>query len=361
VSGAPGPSAFGAPVLKAVFRRVPEDFRVEEDLGFVADGEGEHLLLRVEKRGANTEWVARQLARCAGVGPVAVGFAGLKDRHAVTVQHFSVHLPGRTDPDSCAWRIEGVRVLEASRHRRKLPRGALSGNRFAVVLRDVEGGREGIEARLAAIARRGFPNAFGAQRFGRDGDNLEAARRWFARGGRVSPARRGLLLSGARSALFNAVLAERVADGSWERLLPGDVAVLEGSRSWFPVGSGIEAALAERLATGDLHPSGPLWGHGDLPSGGAVAALETRVAALHADLACGLETAGLKQDRRALRAYAHALSWSWPDGDVLRLECRLAAGAYLTSLLDCLGEVTDAARPGGGEDPAGPGVPERGR
>jgi tRNA pseudouridine13 synthase len=346
---APGLSAFGAPVLKAVIRRVPEDFRVEEDLGFAADGEGEHLLLRVEKRGANTEWVARQLARCAGVAAVAVGYAGLKDRHAVTVQHFSVHLPGKSDPDAGAWAIEDVRVLSWSRHRRKLPRGALAGNRFEVVLREVEGGRADIEARLAAIARRGFPNAFGAQRFGHDGDNLEAARRWFALGGRIPPARRGLLLSAARSALFNAVLAERAADGSWERLLPGDVAVLEGSRSWFPVGSGVEAALAERLAAGDLHPSGPLWGRGDLPSSAAVAALETRVAALHPDLAGALEAEGMKQDRRALRAFAPGLSWSWPEADVLRLECRLGAGVYLTGLLDCLGEVADAAgRPGQG-------------
>ncbi|MFN7552163.1 MAG: tRNA pseudouridine(13) synthase TruD, partial [Pseudomonadota bacterium] len=133
------PFAFGGPPLAGVLRSTPEDFEVEEDLGFEPSGAGEHLMLWVEKRGANTEWVARQLARVAGIAPVGVGFAGLKDRHAVTRQWFSLHLPGREAPDFAAAAIEGVRGLDARRHARKLPRGALAGNRFRIVLRELRG------------------------------------------------------------------------------------------------------------------------------------------------------------------------------------------------------------------------------
>ncbi|HRQ63364.1 MAG TPA: tRNA pseudouridine(13) synthase TruD [Xanthomonadaceae bacterium] len=331
------------PLLRARFRVAPEDFRVDEELGFAADGEGEHLLLRVQKTGANTEWVAQRLAAFVGVGPEAVGYAGLKDRHAVTTQSFSVHLPGRADPDFSTLPAEGVRVLEVARHRRKLPRGALRGNRFEVVLRDVAGDRNAIEERLHTLAQSGFPNYFGDQRFGRDGGNIAAAERWFRHGGRLTRTRRSLLLSSARSALFNAVLTERIADGSWQRLLPGDVAVLAGSRSWFPVGDPPPADLDARLASGDVHPSGPLWGRGSLPSSSQVAALEHRVVHAHGGLAAGLEAAGLKQDRRALRAMAADLAWSFESETTLRLACRLDAGVYMTSLLAALGEVEDAA------------------
>lgn len=333
---------FGPAVLKARFRCAPEDFRVDEELGFEADGEGEHLLLRVEKIGANTDWVAKRLAEFAGVAPVAVGYAGMKDRHAVTTQTFSVHVAGREIPDFSLLDVEGVRVVDAVRHRRKLPRGALRGNRFEVVLRDVEGERPVIEARLQALAAGGFPNAFGEQRFGRDGDNVAAAERWFSRGGRMPRARRSLLLSSARSALFNAVLEARVEDGTWAQLLPGDVATLAGSRTWFPVGEVVPEDVAARLERGDLHPSGPLWGRGALPSMSAVHELEARIVAAHRVLAEGLEAAGLKQDRRALRAMAADLRWSWDDASTLRLACALDAGAYMTSLLSALGEVSDA-------------------
>ena len=334
-------SGFPPAVLSARFRVLPEDFVVDEELGFEADGEGEHVLVRVRKIGANTEWVARKLADFAGITPASVGFAGLKDRHAVTTQSFSLHLPGRADPDWSSLNEEGVSVLESARHRRKLPRGALRGNCFAIVLREVVGDHAAIEERLQRIAESGFPNFFGAQRFGRDGDNIAAAERWFSRGGRVTRTRRSMLLSSARSALFNAVLAERVEAGSWQHLQPGDVAVLAGSRSWFPVGDPVPADLTERSAQGDLHPSGPLWGRGVLPSVGHVAELERRVVLAHGVLGPGLEKAGLKQDRRALRARAEDLEWDWLEPSRLALRCRLDAGVYMTSLLGALGDVEE--------------------
>ncbi len=324
------PAAFGGPPLRGRIRQHDEDFRVVEELGFEPSGAGEHAFLWVEKQGANTEWAARQLARFAGVAPVGVGFAGLKDRHAVTVQAFTVHLPGRADPEWSAAPIPGVRVLSATRHARKLPRGALRGNRFELVVREVSGDRDAAAERLVALGVRGLPNGFGEQRFGHAGGNLDAARAMFA-GRRVDRAERSILLSAARSALFNAVLAGRIADGSWERLIEGDVAQLDGTGSVFgPVI--VDPTLAERCARLDVHPTGPMWGRGELRSGGAVRALESAAAEAAPDLAAGLVAAGLSQERRALRVAVRELHHEWRD-DSLHLSFSLPAGAYATALL----------------------------
>jgi tRNA pseudouridine13 synthase len=352
VSAAPtAAGAFGAPVLSARIRLQPEDFRVEEIDAFEASGEGEHLLLTVEKRGMNTGFVAGAIARWAGVADVAVGFAGLKDRHAVTVQRFSVQLPGRDAPELSALEQEGLRVLAQARHRRKLSRGALDGNRFALVLRDVTGERDAIEARLAEVAARGVPNAFGGQRFGHGGGNVGKAIAMFAqgpRGKRMGREQRSMLLSAARSALFNRVLAARVLDGSWEHGLEGEVWMLSGSRSVFGPEPWSEA-LAQRLAAFDIHPSGPLWGRGSLRSEDACRALE--LVALDDDesraLRDGLERAGLEQERRALRVQAEGLEWTWLDASSLRLAFSLPPGSYATAVLEQLGEVSDAAALGG--------------
>lgn len=322
------PHAHGGPPLQARLKSTPEDFVVEEILGFAADGEGEHVLLKLRKRGANTEWVARELARFAGVPVSAVGYAGLKDRQALSTQSFSLQLAGKPEPDWSRFGGAEVEVLEARRHRRKLRRGALAGNRFRLVLRRHDGEPAAAEARLHAIAAEGVPNYFGEQRFGSEGRNLERARQMFA-GRRVDRGSRSLLLSAARSHLFNRVLAARVEAGSWRTPLDGELWSLAGSRSWF----GPEpwtGQLARRLAAGDIHPSGPLWGRGALPSAAAVAALERRIIEGEAALAAGLERAGLEQERRALRLRPRALCWQWLGGDALQLEFELPAGSYAT-------------------------------
>ena len=335
--------AFGAPVLSARMRVHPEDFRVEELDGFEASGEGEHLLLTIEKRGMNTGFVAGLLARWAGVAEHAVGYAGLKDRHAVTVQRFSVQLPGREAPELAALEQDGLRVLAQARHRRKLPRGALAGNRFVLVLRDVVGRREAIEARLAQLAARGVPNAFGEQRFGHGGGNVGKALAMFA-GRRVGREQRSMLLSAARSALFNRVLAARVADGSWDRGLDGEVWMLAGSRSVFGPEPWSEA-LAQRLDAFDIHPSGPLWGRGAPRCTGACLALESAALGDPEALALrdGLERAGLEQERRALRVQAEGLAWAWLDDASLQVAFSLPPGSYATAVLEQLGTLEDAA------------------
>ena len=332
------PRALGEAALTANFRSAVEDFNVEELPAFEPSGQGEHLLLTIEKRGMNTAFAAERIAQWAGIPEMGVGYAGMKDRHAVTRQRFSVHLPKKVAPDLATLVSDDLTVIEQHWHLRKLPRGALAGNRFGIFLREVQGDRAAIETRLAEIASGGIPNYFGEQRFGRDGSNMDAARRMFA-GARVGREQRGILLSAARSEIFNAVLSARIADGRWYDGLDGEVWMLDGTHSVF----GPEAMTVElqaRAQSLDIHPTGPLWGRGELRSSGAVREIEAAVAAAHADLCEGLEMAGLSQERRALRVRVGDLQWQWPASDVLRLDFSLPPGAYATSVLAELGDVS---------------------
>ena len=325
------PYAYGGPPLRGVMRATAEDFFVDEDLGFAADGAGEHVLVRVEKRGANTDWVARELARYAGVAPDAVSYAGLKDRHAVTRQTFSVQVPIKREVDWAGLRHAEFRVLEATRHSRKLKRGALRGNSFRIVLRDVSGERAAADGVLANIAAHGVPNYFGEQRFGRDAANVDKALAMFA-GKRVQRHERSLLLSAARSHLFNRVLAARVEHGDWNRPLDGEVWMLAGTHSIFGP-EPVTPELIDRHARGDIDITGPLWGAGDLRSSAVVAELESAVGAAHSALASGLVANGLRQERRSLRLRGEALQARWLGEAALELSFRLTSGAYATVLL----------------------------
>lgn len=335
------PRAYGEAVLSAAFRSEPEDFIVEELPAFEPSGEGEHLLLTIEKRGMNTAYAAKQIAKWAGIPEMGVGYAGLKDRHAVTRQRMSVHFPKRVSPDIALLQSDDLRVLEHHWHNRKLPRGALAGNRFILILRQVQGERAAIEAKLAAIRDGGIPNYFGEQRFGRDGDNVEAARRMFA-GERMRREQRSIYLSAARSELFNAVLGARIAAGDWNTGAEGEVWMLDGTQSVFGPEPATEA-IRERAARQDIHPTGPMWGRGELRSQAAVRAVEEAAVAPFEDLRAGLEGADMKQERRALRVRVRDLAWSWPDAAVLRLDFALAPGSYATEVLAELGDVTSAA------------------
>jgi tRNA pseudouridine13 synthase len=327
------PHAHGGPVIRARLRASPEDFIVDEVLAFGPDGEGEHRLLKVRKIGANTDWTARRIALLAGVPAKAVGYAGLKDRHAVTTQWFSVHLGKRPEP---RWRLlsdDGIEVLESHPHRRKLKRGVLAGNRFTLRLRGVTGDRDAVPARLGAIAANGVPNYFGPQRFGRDAGNLIRADALFrGRAGRVSRHQRGLWLSAARSQVFNEVLAVRVERGDWGLPLQGDRLQLRGSHSHF-LAEVIDDPIRERIASGDVLPTGPLVGDGAPLTIGDAAALEQRVLIPFAGWIAGLAEAGLRQERRALRLDPEYLESDWPAADELRLCFTLPAGSYATVLL----------------------------
>jgi tRNA pseudouridine13 synthase len=326
------PYAHGGPLGTGRLRTEPADFVVEEDLGFPPDGAGGHRLLRVRKTGQNTDWVAGRLAKTAGVAPRDCGYAGLKDRQAVTTQWFSLPQPRRVEPDWTALGSEGIEVLEVHCHGRKLRRGALAGNRFCIRVRDWSPDAAALAGRLAVVRRAGVPNWFGEQRFGRGGANLARADALFNR--RVRPPARhqlGLWLSAARAQMFNEVLMARVRRGDWNRPLPGDCLNLAGSHTWFPAPT-IDDTLCERCSRFDLHPTGPLWGCGEPPTQGEPLALECSCAARFPGWPEGLARHGLEHERRALRLVVPDLE-AVPVAGGWELRFSLPAGAYATALL----------------------------
>ena len=333
--------AFGVPPVSGVLRARPEDFFVDEVLGFEPECEGEHVLLQIEKRNINTQWLADQLARYAGIPKRDVSYAGLKDRNALTRQWFSLGLAGAAEPDWENLNIENVRVLQHVRHRRKLRRGTLQGNRFQLVVRGLHGDLAALEARLQQVAQQGVPNYFGEQRFGHDGANLQQAIAMF-RGKRIKDRhKRSLYLSAARSSLFNELLSVRVAAGIWNRVIDGDAMLLAGTNSYF-VPEHIDAEIQQRLDSFDIHPSGCLWGKGESPSQAQAAILEDNLRQTHPDYCGGLEQAGLKQERRSLRLQVAELEWEL-DAPQQQLELRffLPAGSYATTVLRELVQTRD--------------------
>jgi tRNA pseudouridine13 synthase len=327
------PYAHGASVATGRLRATPEDFVVEEDLGFTPEGAGEHLFIQIRKREQNTDWVAKGLARWADVKPMDVSYAGLKDRMAVTTQWFCVGLPGKPDPDPAGFAVEGAEILAMVRHPRKLRRGVLKGNRFQLRVRELNGDHGAIEARLQQVAAQGVPNYFGPQRFGHGGRNVEKAVALFKGEWKERDRnKRGIYISAARSQLFNEVLAARVATHTWNTLVPGECIMLDGSGSFFKSET-VDEALLARLHAFDVHPSGPLWGRGACPCGDEIAALESAAVEKETDLRAGLEAEGLKQERRALRLPVRELSWEFESAGTLTVRFWLPSGSYATAVL----------------------------
>ena len=328
------PRAWGEPTASAVLRSRPEDFVVSEELGFALSGEGEHVFLYLQKRNLNSMELLQRVAVLSGVAERDIGISGLKDRNAVTRQWFSVGMAGKTEPDWAALEAGGdVQVLAQERHSRKLKRGVHRANRFSLVLRELRGERPEIQQRLQVLRERGAPNYFGEQRFGRDGATLEQARLWVATGGRrIARARRSLYLSALRSFLFNRLLAFRVAAGSWNRVLSGDVCILQGSRSLFTCDD-VDDTMTERARLGDVHPGLPLWGQGDSPASPARAEEQLATLAEHRAICDFLERAGLQLAWRPARLLADDFCWEFCDDGSLQLDFALGAGVYATALL----------------------------
>lgn len=323
--------AFGAPVLDAVFKQQPQDFHVDEVLGFEPDGAGEHLLLQVEKTGLTTFEAQALLARHYNAAVRDTAFSGMKDKQGVTRQWFSVPARAAAAPAAPPEHAQ-LRVLRAERNSRKLRRGAHRANRFRIVLRAPSGDVAAARERLQLLAQHGVPNYFGVQRFGHAEGNVPQALAWFR--GALQPARaqRSLLLSAARSYLFNVHLSARVRAQTWHTAIPGDVMALAGSASTFAASRASAEELAQRLAEFDIHVTGPLWGKGPLAVSDDALHGESRLAEMYPDLCAGLEAHGLEQERRPLRAEVAGLHAEFAP-DALVLEFSLARGAYATSVL----------------------------
>ncbi|HSD70526.1 MAG TPA: tRNA pseudouridine(13) synthase TruD [Woeseiaceae bacterium] len=321
--------AWGGPLIQVRLRSSPEDFQVTERLAFEFTGDGEHDVLWIEKSGANTVWVARNLAKYAGVALRDVGYAGLKDRNAVTRQWYSVRRPTAAGTDWPAMHVPGVRLLASSRNQRKLRPGAHAGNAFRIALRGVSAIDPPLLILLERCRNCGVPNYFGEQRFGLDGNNIGLARAFFA-GKKLKREDRSMAISAARSLLFNRLLEFRVSAGTWNSLQPGDFANLDGSGSLFAVDE-LDQTLLERCRSLDIHPTALLWGRAVKGSTDTRPACEDRVAEEYPDLAAGLEMHA-EQSRRALRLAVREFSWSL-ENDVLWLEFFLARGGFATAVL----------------------------
>jgi tRNA pseudouridine13 synthase len=321
----------------ARIRTEPEDFRVEELPLYPPSGEGEHTFVRVEKRLVTTEEVASALARAAGVGARDVGYAGRKDRLAVATQWLSVP---RLDPQRALdLRLEGVRVLEATLHGHKLRTGQLRGNRFEIAVRGVDDeAREAARAKLAEIGRVGMANAFGSQRFGRAGRNVEMGAR-LLRGEIVLKDRRKarFAISALQSAVFNDVLAARPTGiGEFEF---GDIAVLHGSGGQFLI-EDVEREQP-RAAAFEISPTGPIFGNRVIEPAGEVALREKAALELRGICLTDLRPPSgirLRGARRALRVRPdNARMRDFPGG--FWLEFELPPGSYATVLIQAvLGE-----------------------
>ncbi len=324
------------PEASALLRAIPEDFQVDEVLGFEPSGEGEHLFLQIQKRGQNTVWVAEQLAKAIGVSPNLVSYSGLKDRHALTSQWFSVHLPKRELPDLSAFWQENIILLEQTWNDRKLKRGAHQGNRFDILLRAFEGDKATVDAVLQRILKEGVPNYFGLQRFGRDQQNLSAGAALLQQTPRKRLSNReSLALSAVRSAFFNRVLSERITQKTWQNGQDGDVLMLDGRHSFF-VPEQWDEDIKTRLQQLSIHATGPLYGKGKVPVTGLVLELENEIAAQTQGLVDSLLAFGVEQQRRALRLHVQNLEWQWQnntDTTDLLLSFTLTSGSFATAVL----------------------------
>lgn len=325
------PYVYGGPSGTGKIRSFPEDFIVNENLSFEPSGEGEHAFLQIEKKGENTEYVARQLSRFANVRQRDVSYAGLKDRYAITTQWFSVWLPGKGDPDWTQFESDSVKVLQAVRHARKLKRGVLSGNSFKLTVRDWQGDQAKAIQQLEQIKANGIANYFGSQRFGNEGQNVGKALAMFE-GAKVGREQRSMYLSAVRSYLFNLILAERINQNNWNQPIAGDTYQFDLSHSCFQSDQP-DAEIIRRLAAKEIHPTGALWGRGDADVSAYALDIEQAAIDAHPQLAQGLIANSVERDRRALRVNVQDLCWQFVDSTTLELCFTLPAGSYATSVL----------------------------
>lgn len=309
----------GKPTAKAKLKVKPEHFIVKEDLGFEFKGSGEHLMLKIRKTGENTSFVANELAKFMGVKSKDIGWAGLKDRHAVTEQWLSVHLPKGdvSELSLFSQRHPSVEILEFTRHDKKLRPGDLQGNFFEITLTEVSDTAE-VEARLSKVSEHGVPNYYGEQRFGRNGNNVSEARRWGRENVRTrNQNKRSLYLSAARSWIFNQIVSNRIDQGCFDAPIEGDMVILDGKVQAFEQDfDAITAALA---------------GDNALPTTGAALELEQEVIDVETDLMALIRGNRMRHDRREISLQPSEFSWS-VEQDEVTVCFWLSSGNFATSI-----------------------------
>lgn len=327
------PFVYGGVTGKGVIRQCPEDFIVDEQLSFEPSGEGEHVFLQLKKTGLNTDSVAQTLAKFAQVKRMAVAYAGMKDRHAVTSQMFSVHLPGKDSPNWALLEDPAIKILSTTRHRKKLKVGAIKANYFAITVKDCQLDEQALSDKVNEIGRKGVPNYFMEQRFGHYGHNLTLAHQIFSQQAAFKSKRiKGLMLSAVRSYLFNLVLAKRVTNLSWDKALGGDAFILNGTRQFF-IENKIDDTIVNRLLSHDIHPSGPLYGLGETAVCGIVEGLEGAVFDEYTVFCDGLVREKVDVSRRSLRVVPDNITLENVNETTKRISFNLPSGSYATAVL----------------------------
>lgn len=318
-----------APKQTALLKAECADFIVKEELGYDMSGDGEFVAVRVRKIDNNTIFVGEKLASFCGVSARNMSYAGLKDRKAITEQWFCIQMPGKPTPDFSQFQMDGVEILDVTRHNRKIRTGSLDGNHFEILLRNATESDE-LKVRLEIVKHLGFPNYFTEQRFGRDGHNLTEAMRWAAGEIKVKDRKkRSFYLSAARSEVFNLVVSERVKLGLATQILPNDILQLKGTHSWFKADQNEDLnALQVRLENRDILLTAPLIGETEQNSND----IENQIVAQHQALRDLMKQERLKPARRPLLMQAENFSWQFePAG--LRLKFYFPAGSYATALV----------------------------
>ncbi len=321
-----------------VYKKQPEHFVVTEQLGFEPSGAGEHLFLWIEKTNLNTEQVSGFLCRQFNLHKRDVAYSGLKDKFATTYQWFSIPwpikkvLPHLEEVSGVGWK-----ALKMQRHDRKLKRGVHKTNAFAIELHSkglLPEDWAAIEARLSVISEQGFANYFGEQRFGHQGGNLVKAHKLFNKEIKLKKPMRSIVLSAARSYLFNQYLAKRITEQQWQVLLEGDVLQIDGSQSYFI--DAINDDITQRFNHKKLHAMGPLIGqpnrdYDDFLKGSAAQFMQWH--AIEQLWPEKLANAGLKTLFRALRVMPKSLDFTLVDNHKMQLYFELPTGSFATSLL----------------------------
>ena len=317
------------PKQTALLKAECADFVVKEQFGYDMSGDGEFVAVKVRKTDCNTLFVGEQLAKFAGISARNMSYAGLKDRKAVTEQWFSLQMPGQPTPDFNQFSLEGVEILDVTRHQRKIRIGSLQGNHFEILLRNAEETDE-LKVRLDFLAKNGFPNYFTEQRFGRDGNNLTQALRWANGEIKVKDRnKRSFYLSAARSEMFNLIVSKRMELNLAQQILVGDVLQLNGSHSWFEVDESEDLAqLQQRLAQQDVLLTAPLIGEEEK----SAVDFEHEIFAQHQALFALMRQERMKAARRPILMHPQHFQWQFePNG--LRLQFDLLAGSYATALI----------------------------
>lgn len=324
---------YGKPTTTGHYKQQYEDFIVKEELGFDLTGEGEHVLVYLQKCDCNTTFVAEKLANYVGISPKLVSYAGLKDRHAITEQWFSLHMPGKETPDFSTFDLVGCKILTVTRHNKKLKIGALKGNHFKITIRMLSDTQD-LDDRLTKISNNGVPNYFGEQRFGRDENNITQALKW-AKGEITVKDRkkRSFYLSAARSAIFNAIVSKRIEENLYQTVLDGDILQLDQRSSWFVAQTDELTSLQQRLQEGEINITAPMVGD---------SSLGTQAEALQFEQHCLLDWTEfndlfkkerLETARRSILLRPKQLIWTWLDDSNLEMNFYLPSGCYATSVL----------------------------